>query len=700
MQRIENIPTMKSIKIVVFVFALTIAFQAIGQKASLRIKRKDFKKEEFGFKEAMRSIRNAEWLYNAGPGSYRDARDLYLEANKYNAENAKLNYMIGKCYLFTDNKYESIKYIQKAYELNPQVNFDIHLLLGMAYHQINEFDNAIEEYTMFLKDLSKKQNELYSEKVNMFIRQCKHGRDLVLDPKRVVINNAGEAVNSVFDDYSPVLSSDASEMYYTSRRMMSLRSPRSVIDDKFFEDIYHSEFQNGEWTISERLDKKIVGKKNKSNIAVVGISSAKDILYIYKGKENYGDIYSCELKKGAWSKPKPVKKLNTKRDKETSLCISSDGNSLYFISSKEKDTYGGTDIYFCKKNPKGKWSKPQNIGNTINTFWDEVGVSLSANDSTLYFSSQGHNSMGGYDVFKTNLEKVNLWSKPENLGYPINTPDDDVYYVELADKKSAYYATNRESGIGNLDIYKIIYLGAQKNMFIDYLNGPIIGILPPTENIYFEKPQLLSVDSRLLLRGFITDKKTNEPVVAKLELIDQSNNTSAGIAISDSTGNYKIYLPEPKSYGIDIAAKGYMMQIDVLDLSKENVDEVIVRNFTLDKVEVGAKVVLQNIYFETGKATLKSESFFSLDRVVELLIDNGTLHIEISGHTDNVGSDKANQKLSEERAKSVVNYLIGKGISSDRLTYKGYGESIPIAPNTTTEGKAQNRRVEFKILSK
>lgn len=690
---------MKKIKIIAFFLVLLLAFPAIGQKA-MKIKRKEFKKEEYGFKEAWKSIKNAEWLYNAGPGSYRDARDSYILAYNYNSENAKLNYMIGKCFLFTDSKYESIKYIQKAFELDREVNFDIHLLLGMAYHQVNEFDNAIEEYNLFLKNLSKKQTENYQERVNMYIRQCKSGRDLVLDPKRVVINNLGEKVNSVYDDYTPVLSSDGTQLYYTSRRMQNIKSERSIIDDKFFEDIYFSKNLNDEWTMSERLSKKILGKKNKTHIAVVGLSPEKDKLYLYKGKDRSGDIYYSELKKGKWSKPKSIKKFNTKKYKETSMCISSDGNTMYFISSKEKDSYGGTDIYFSKKNAKGRWGKPQNIGNTVNTFWDEVGVSLSPNDSILYFSSQGHNSIGGYDVFKTHLEKVNLWSKPENLGYPINTPDDNVYYVEMDDSKSAYYAANRESGIGGLDIYKIIYLGAQKDMYIDFLYEPLAGVLPPADQIYFEKPQLLTVDSRLLLRGFITDSDTKEPIIAKLELIDQSRNTVEGIAISDSTGNYKIYLPEPKSYGIDIAAKGYLMHIDVLDLTNESSDEVIIRNFTLDKVEVGAKVVLQNIYFETGKATLKEESFFSLDRVVKLLVDNETLRIEIDGHTDNVGSDKANQKLSEERARSVVNYINSQGIAAERLTYKGFGESMPIAPNTTDEGKSQNRRVEFKILSK
>jgi outer membrane protein OmpA-like peptidoglycan-associated protein len=691
---------MNNIKIFFSIALVLFSLSGFSQsELPVKIKRKEFKKEELGFKEAWRNVRDANWLYVAGPGSYRAARDLYLAAYKYNSENPELNYMIGKCYLFTDNKFESIKYIKKAFELKPEVKFDIHLLLGMAYHQVDEFDNAIEEYNLFLKTLSPKLVESYKDKIDMYIRQCKNGRNLVLDPKRVVINNLGEDINSVFDDYAPVISKDESIMYFTSRRQNSEKSKRSIIDDKFFEDVYVSGYKDKKWTRAERFSPKVLGKKNKANIAVVGISPDKNIVYLYKGKEKSGDLYSTEFKKEKWSKPKPMKKFNTK-NKETSMAISSDGNTLYFISSNEKDTYGGSDIYFCKKNVKGKWDKPKNIGNTINTFWDEVGLSLSSNDSVLFFSSQGHNSIGGYDIFRTELQDVNLWSKPENLGYPINTPNDDIFYTEMDDGKAAYYATNRESGLGGVDIYKVIYLGSEKEMVIGDLYSNILGIQEPTDNIYFEKPKALEIDTRLLMRGFVTDSENKQPIKAKIELIDQDSNESVAVAICDSTGNYQLRIPEAKKYGVDINAAGYLMFLDVLDLTESTYSEVIVRNFELDRVEVGAKVVLKNIYFETGKATLLPESYATLNSVVRLLENNPTLRLEISGHTDNVGSEKFNLKLSNDRAKSCVNYLIQNGISNDRLEYTGYAFKFPIAPNNTAEGRAQNRRVEFKILSK
>jgi outer membrane protein OmpA-like peptidoglycan-associated protein len=308
--------------------------------------------------------------------------------------------------------------------------------------------------------------------------------------------------------------------------------------------------------------------------------------------------------------------------------------------------------------------------------------------------------MGGYDVFKSELQNVNLWSKPVNLGYPINTPNDDIFYMEMSDGKTAYYSTNRESGIGGMDVYKVIYLGSEKEMFIGSLSNKILGVQDPVDNIYFEKPNLLDIDTRLLMRGFVTDSENKEPIKAKIELIDQETNASVAVAICNSTGNYKIRIPEAKKYGIDINAAGYLMFLDVLDLGESTYEEVIVRNFELDRVEVGAKVVLKNIYFETGKASLLPESYTTLNSVVRLLENNPTLRLEISGHTDNVGSMKYNLKLSNDRAKSCVQYMVQNGISEERLEYQGYAFKNPIAPNTSEEGRAQNRRVEFKILSK
>jgi len=429
------------------------------------------------------------------------------------------------------------------------------------------------------------------------------------------------------------------------------------------------------------------------------LSPDKQKLYIYKGDNKRGDLYVSTLKKGLWTKPKSLSKFNSKYS-EVSMCISSDESVLYFISGNAKKGYGGTDIYISRKNSQGKWGKPENAGNVINTFFDELGVSLGMNDSILYFSSKGHNSMGGYDVFQSTLSNVGLWSKPQNLGYPINTPNDDVFYVVSPDGKTAYYSSNRESGLGGMDIYKIIYLGAEKALLAGDVEDLLAGAKIPYDDIYFSPLKKLAVDSTILMRGFINDSENQRPIIAKIELIDRDRSMVIATAISDSTGNYSVKLPETKMYGVEIVAKGYLLYLDMVDLSQRTYDEVVVKNFLLDRVEVGAKVILKNIYFEFGKSNLKPESYAGLDNVVKLLQSNETIRIEISGHTDNIGSLKTNTKLSTDRAKAVVDYLVKKGITASRLEYKGYAFSQPIAPNNTDAGRAQNRRVEFKVLSK
>jgi len=687
---------------ILFILAgFTLAAISIAQTSDpVKVRRKEFKKQDYGFKEAWLNVKDGQYYYGLGPGSYVEARESYLKAYGYNSENAELNYMIGRCYLFTDNKFESVKYIQKAYELKPSVHFDIHLMMGMAYHQILEFDKAIEEYNYFINSIPIKARGAYQGRIDLYIQQCKNGKLLAADPKRVVINNVGKGINSMFDEYGPIITADGQTMFFTTRRKLSKKSKKSIIDDKYFEDIYSSNLKDEEWSRAVRLDKKVTGRSNESHKAVVGLSPDKSKLYIYKGKQDRGDLYVSELnKKGSWQKPKAIKKFNSKHS-ELSMCISSDGNTLFYVSGHPKQGYGGTDIYYSTKNVKGKWQKPVNAGNVINTFSDELGISLGSNDSVLYFSSKGHNSMGGYDVFKSRLSNVGLWSKPENLGYPINTPNDDIFFMEHPETNSAYYSSNREAGLGGMDIFRIIYLGVAKDNIVADIDDLLAGARRPYDNIYFSPVRKMETDNTIMMRGFINDSEDQRPVIAKLEVIDRDKSQVVATAISDSTGNYALRLPETKLYGVEIVARGYLLYLDMVDLTMLTYDEVVVKNFLLERVEVGAKVILKNIYFEFGKSTLKPESYTSLDNVVKLMESNETIRIEISGHTDNIGSLKANTKLSADRAKAVVDYLIGKGIAASRLESAGYAFSQPVAPNSTEEGRAQNRRVEFKVLSK
>jgi outer membrane protein OmpA-like peptidoglycan-associated protein len=224
--------------------------------------------------------------------------------------------------------------------------------------------------------------------------------------------------------------------------------------------------------------------------------------------------------------------------------------------------------------------------------------------------------------------------------------------------------------------------------------------MPPPENVFYTLPAKFMVDTSLLMKGTITDSETGRPVFAKMDIIDTEISRIVATTTSDSTGGYFIRIPLPKRYGVEIVARNYMLNLDIVDLAKESYRSEITRDFKLEPIEIGAKMILKNIFFEFGKSTLKSESYIQLDNVVLLLQSTPGLHIEISGHTDNVGSAKTNQKLSEDRSRAVVDYLVSRGIDLSRLEFKGYGFSQPVASNSTADGRSQNRRVEFKITGK
>jgi outer membrane protein OmpA-like peptidoglycan-associated protein/tetratricopeptide (TPR) repeat protein len=668
-------------------------FLAIGQD-KVRIHRSEFKTKQEGFREAWKAIKKGNKSYKFGEATYRKARENYLKAYKYNEKNAELNYKIGITYLYADDKFLAIKYLKQAFGLNSEVTKDIHYQLGRAYQMNYDFDNAIKEYEAFRLAISPRKLRKKNINLDQLIEDCRTGKLLASHPVRVVIQDMGKNVNSEYDDYYPVLDSKGETMYFTSRRSSKENAKRSLLDKKFDENIYVTHKNGKEWSRAELAGKKITTKQNEAALA---LSSDGKQLYMYKSKGN-GDFYVSTFDDGIWRKPKPLRKLNS-RARETSLSITADGKKIYFVSDRKKGSMGGKDIWVSELNEKGRWTKPKNLGPTINTSQNEECVYISRDGKTLYFSSNGYPGMGGYDIFKSTLDNNGHWSTPENLGYPINTPDDDRYFVMLENNKVAYLSSNRESGIGGIDIYKVVFLGAAKEMIPAIVNSPLAFVQYDTKTLFRKPIELLKVDSSVYMQGKIIDDETQQPVVAKMDIIDSDKGKLIATLITDTTGNYRVRIPIKKPYGVQIAAKSYLLYLDIINLSKEK-GEIIYKDFKIQRIEVGAKVVMKSIFFETGKATLKPESYQQLDDVAQFLSDNSTVRLEISGHTDNVGTIYYNKKLSEARAKAVVEYLVKQGILRTRLEYKGYGPTQPVAKNNTADGRAQNRRVEFKILSK
>lgn len=668
-----------------------------GQE-NVTIKKKEFKTGvEIGFKEAWKAVKEGDKYFKEGKGTYDLARDLYLYANQYNPNNAELNYKIGACYLFTDDKYVAIDFLLRSYDLDQEVSEDIHYLLGTAYQLVLEFEDAATHFKEHKLTLDEEDQLEYSDVLAKRLTECQDGRSLSKDPVRVILRNLGENVNSKYDDYNPIFAFEDSAMFFTSRRPFG-KLDRNPLDNKYDEDIYMTLNGPSGFEPAQRMGKPFNTERNES---LVGVSADGSRLLVYRGHKDNGnlEIVDYNSKKGKWSRSKVLAKKLLSKDGESSAALSADGSEIFYVSRNQKLSTGGKDILYSRLNEKGKWEDPRNIGGLINTPYDEEGVFISANGKHLYFASRGHNTMGGFDIFRSERSENGGWSAPENLGYPINTPDDEVLYIMDQSGDYGYYSTIREGGLGSKDLYKVIFLGSEKELRMSTSEQLVAG--PGDKKIGFlTLPLLPNLDTSIVLTGRVLDTLNGvQPVIASLSYMDPEGYTQEIRVVTNDSGVYVARLPNAGIYGVEINATGYLYFLDIIDLLEQTGEEKVLMDFYLERIEVGTKVVLENIYFETGKAVLRPESNDALDQVYRFLENNPDMKLEISGHTDNTGSLRINQKLSRERARAVVNYLVNRGIPESMLVYEGYADTQPVAPNDTAEDRKRNRRVEFKVLS-
>ena len=386
------------------------------------------------------------------------------------------------------------------------------------------------------------------------------------------------------------------------------------------------------------------------------------------------------------------------------------GSTTIYFSSYGKDGKTGLDIYRVRVLPGGKFTEPEKIPGDVNTPYDEDYPFMHPDGKTLYFSSQGHTSMGGYDIFKSEY-RGGHWTTPVDLGYPINTPDADVFFVLGASGRRGYYSSIKKDGFGEKDIYVITFLGPEKPAVLNNEDNLIASDANPIKEHVIEQPITITTKKITLLKGTVKEFGSLKPVKAQIELIDLEDNTTLATFTSNATtGKYLVSLPSGKNYGLNVRAPGYLFYSDHFNLPDSAAYQEIHKNILLQKLKVGSKVVLKNIFYDYNKATLRKESTSELDRVVKLLQDNPTLKVELAAYTDQRGSNSYNQTLSGKRAQSCVDYLIKKGIAKNRLVAKGYGEADPINSMAkinkakTQEEKEllyqQNRRTEIKVIAK
>ncbi|SJZ38440.1 OmpA family protein [Sediminibacterium ginsengisoli] len=466
--------------------------------------------------------------------------------------------------------------------------------------------------------------------------------------------NLGDSVNSAKSEYYPSVTVTDNQLVFT-------RKTGAAREDFFESDINKKGFGashpiNGTINI-EPLKGAITVSQDGEWLLFAG--------YFGTGFGNY-DLYISYYTPEGWSEPQNLGPSINTEFWESSPSLSPDKRALYFSSNRPGGS-GGRDLYVSYRKPNGQWSEAVNMGPDINSAGDDFAPFIHADNQTLYYHSDGLPGYGGSDLFLVRKDLSGKWGKPENLGYPINTIENEGSLAVSADGLTAYYASDRSDSRGGLDLYKFS--------------------LRPDIRPY----------RTLYVKGKVIDSKTGKPLPSNVELTDNSSSNALMNVQTDELGEYFITLPTGRDYTFTVNRKGYLFYSEHYALSRQEPDSTYKKDIYLQPVALNASFIFSNIRFASNSYELPSEGLVELEKLVQVLKENPTLKVEISGHTDNIGKEDDNLLLSTNRAKSIVDYLVAHQIAAARLTYKGYGASKPIADNTTEGGRAQNRRTAFTV---
>ncbi len=622
---------------------------------------------------------------------YKNALASFLAAQEINPDDALLNFKIGLTYLYSETKSKAASYIDKAYRLNPAVNPDIDYHLGIAFQNTNEFKKAIEHFERF-----KKKKKQLSAIADQKISECHIADSLSQNELNVIIENLGAAVNTVYNDYSPIISADGNTLIFTSNRT---DDPAKAKSNTNYEDIYVTYKKGNVWTAPKLISANI---NIRYNDAAASLSPDGKTLFLYY-EEGEGDIYTSTLTGEEWSKPAPLNKnINTAMFWETCASVSADGKRLFFASNRPGGI-GELDLYVSQQDNKGDWGKAVNLGPIVNTPENEDSPFIHHDGVTLYFSSDGHPRLGNSDIFFSEF-KNNKWSKPENMGYPLNSWEYDGFFTLSPDKKKGYFSTVKEGGLGDADIYSIQFLDPKykpKPKPVVVSEQKVKPELPKQEE-FIDPVIKLHQDMKVvtLLKGKVIDEANAAPLGAIISLVNnETNEVITRINANPVTGEFELVIPHGGNYGVATERAGYLFNSINFNLPQFAEYQEIDTHIIMVKAEVGSKVVLKNIFFDVGKSDLKSESIAEVENIRELLVVNSALKVQINGHTDNSGNAASNKALSLKRASAVVNYLTSKGIAASRLSAKGFGSERPIVSNDDEAGGREiNRRTEIEII--
>lgn len=590
----------------------------------------------------------------------------YTNALELEPEFILAHYRLGVNAYVTKDFEQALPHLEKVAKEEDHGFQGLNFFLAEAYFHTEHYSESVRPYMSFLQQGRGKESDLRKAAINL--RKAKFAKEAIKDSIAFKPLNLGENVNTPRDEYLPFLTADDNYLLFTARRPEAIGGFNRQLKD-YNEDFYYCEKVDGEWQAATNLGTPINSEFNDGAGTIT--QDGRTIFFTGCNREGgYGscDIYFSYLDKNGWTEPQNIGPAINTKGWESQPCLSHDGKTLYFASTR-KGGEGGRDIWYSRL-VNGKWSEAVNLGAPINTEGNESNPFLHADGTSLYLSSDLHPGFGSRDLFVSYLTVEGGWSEPVNLGYPLNTVADESNIFVSSSGKTGFINSDREGGMGRSDIYQ------------------------------FELAERVRPKTATYLRGITRDSITGAPVYARIRLIDvETGDTLRNMMTGRSDGRFLMSLPLEREYAAIVDARAYLFTSKNFYLKGLDHEAFFDLTINLLPLREGASVVLRNIFFESGEFTLKDRSKVELEYLVTYMKRNPSMRIELQGHTDDVGSEQDNLELSQSRAETVRDYLVNNAIAQERIVAKGYGESMPVKANDTEEGRAANRRTEFKILS-
>lgn len=593
------------------------------------------------------------------------AEEEFLRAIEIDPDFIEPYVILGEMYHDAQRYEDCIEIYKSAIEIDTDFFPNNHFYLANSKLKLGKYEKAKSRIKVFIK-----YDEISSEmrdKADRILEVCNFAIEAIESPVPFEPVNIGAAINTEFAEYSPSLTADETTIYFTRKQQGEHGSEYGPGE---YEDIYYSHKDDGEWQPARNLGEPVNSPRNEGFLSV---SADGQHLFFTACNRPSGvgscDIYYSRRKGDSWEEPQNMRTPVNSRDWDSQPSTTADGKTLYFTSAR-RGNIGTTDIWMTEFQSDSTWKTPENLGSVINTSGREISPFIHPDNRTLFFASDGHIGMGGYDLFYSRRDEDGNWSEPVNLGYPINTHEDQFSLFIGASGREAYFASEADTEEDETDIY------------------------------YFELYEEARPEPLTYMKGEVFDKYTKQPLHASFELIDLETDEVLINSESDAyDGSFLVAIPLDMNIGLNVSASEYMFFSKNFSLERAYTGiEPYHMDIPMRPIEAGETTVLRNIFFEYDEYELKPESKSELDRLVKLLENNPDIRIEIGGHTDNIGSYEYNKELSLNRAKSVYQYLAENGIDPERLEYEGYADTKPIDTNETEEGRANNRRTEFKIL--